>query len=106
MRRGPRCRVTGVSEPHLIASHIKPWSVSTNQEKIDGNNGLMLAPHIDHLFNDGFISFANDGTLLISTALDPKVFALWNLDDAMNVGPFTLEQGKYLEYHRNEIFQR
>ncbi len=65
----------------------------------------MLSPHIDHLFNDGFISFEDNGTILISTALDPKVFALWNLDAVLNVGPFTPEQAQYLEYHRNEIFQ-
>ena len=106
MRRGPRCRVTGVSEPHLIASHIKPWSVSTNDERIDGNNGLMLAPHIDHLFNDGFISFDDDGTLLISSALDTKVFTMWNLDSTLNVGPFTSEQAHYLAYHRTEIFEK
>jgi len=106
LRRGPRCRVTGVSEPHLIASHIKPWSASTNQERIDGNNGLMLAPHIDHLFNDGFISFEDNGALLISSALDAKVFAMWGLENTANVGPFTPEQSHYLAYHRNEIFQR
>jgi putative restriction endonuclease len=106
MRRGPRCRVTGVSEPHLIASHIKPWSVSTNEERIDGNNGLMLAPHIDHLFNYGFISFEDDGTLLISSSLDTKVFTMWKLDSTLNVGPFTSEQSHYLAYHRTEIFEK
>lgn len=105
MRRGPRCRVTGVSEPHLIASHIQPWSVSTNEERIDGNNGLMLAPHIDHLFNYGFISFEDDGTLLISSALDTKVLRMWKLDSTLNVGPFTSEQSHYLAYHRTKIFE-
>ena len=106
MRRGPRCRVTGVSEPHLIASHIQPWSVSTSEQRIDGNNGLMLAPHIDHLFNDGFISFEDDGRLLVSSALDTKVLTRWNLDSTLNVGPFTSEQSHYLAYHRTEIFQK
>ena len=48
------CRVTGVSDPNfLIASHIKPWKVSDNAERLDGSNGLMLAPHIDRLFEKG-----------------------------------------------------
>ena len=106
LRRGPRCRVTGVGEPHLIASHIKPWGKSNNQERIDGNNGLMLAPHIDHLFNYGFISFNNDGTLLLSSALDKSVLTTWHLDDSLNVGPFTPEQCHYLEFHRTEVFQK
>jgi hypothetical protein len=66
----------------------------------------MLAPHIDHLFNDGFISFEDNGDLLISSALDAKVFAMWGLENTANVGPFTPEQSHYLAYHRNEIFQR
>jgi hypothetical protein len=55
--REPKCRITGVSNPrYLRASHIKPWRKSSDIEKIDGNNGLMLAPHVDFLFDRGFIS--------------------------------------------------
>ena len=44
------CRITGVSDPpFLIASHIKPWKVSSNDERLDGNNGLLLSPHLDNL---------------------------------------------------------
>jgi hypothetical protein len=48
------CRVTGVSDPrHLRASHIKPWRDSNNAERLSGANGLLLSPHIDHLFDQG-----------------------------------------------------
>ncbi|MGB9332880.1 MAG: HNH endonuclease signature motif containing protein, partial [Steroidobacteraceae bacterium] len=48
------CRVTGVLDRrHLRASHIKPWKVSDDREKIDGFNGLLLSPHIAHLFDRG-----------------------------------------------------
>ena len=104
INRGPRCRVTGVGEPHLIASHIKPWKDSTNDERIDGNNGLMLAPHIDHLFNDGYLSFKDDGTVLISDALDESVIERWNLATGMNVGVFADAQCAYLKYHRENVF--
>lgn len=104
INRGPRCRVTGVSEPHLIASHIKPWKDSSNEERIDGNNGLMLAPHIDHLFNDGFVSFADDGTVLISEALEKAVLKHWRLEGVINVGAFTPEQAAYLRFHRSHVF--
>jgi putative restriction endonuclease len=47
-----RCRVTGVSNPeHLRASHCKPWRDSNNDERLDGENGLLLTPSIDHLFD-------------------------------------------------------
>jgi HNH endonuclease len=59
------CRVTHVrSIKHLRASHIKPWKDSDDREKIDGANGLLLAPHVDHLFDRGFISFSGEGSLL------------------------------------------
>jgi hypothetical protein len=47
-----RCRLTGVDNPRsLIASHIKPWRSSSDTEKLDGYNGLLLAPHVDKLFD-------------------------------------------------------
>ena len=47
-----KCRITQVDDPdYLTACHIKPWSKSTNQERLDGNNGLLLSPHIHHLFD-------------------------------------------------------
>ena len=62
-----RCRLTGVENPvHLVASHCKPWRDSTNQERLDGENGLLLTPSIDHLFDRGFIGFENNGRLIIS----------------------------------------
>ena len=51
-KREASCRVTHVNDPvYLRASHIKPWRKSTDKEKLDGNNGLMLSPHIDMLFD-------------------------------------------------------
>lgn len=69
-----RCRITGVTNiRHLRASHIKPWSASTKEEKLDGFNGLLLSPHVDHLFDRGFISFKNTGELLVSDQLNPVI---------------------------------
>lgn len=49
-----RCRITGVENPvHLIASHCKPWRDATNEERLNGENGLLLTPSIDHLFDRG-----------------------------------------------------
>src|SRR5437899_4628334 len=61
------CRITGVTyQAHLFASHIKPWRESTNEERLNGENGLLLTPSIDHLFDRGFISFEDNGELIIS----------------------------------------
>ena len=61
------CRITRVDRPnHLVASHTKPWRDSSNSERLDPENGFMLTPTIDHLFDKGFISFEDNGDLLIS----------------------------------------
>ena len=53
-----RCRITGVENPvHLVASHCKPWRDSTNEARLNGENGLLLTPSIDHLFDRGFLGF-------------------------------------------------
>lgn len=100
------CRVTG--EPniqHLIASHIKPWAASNDSEKLSGCNGLLLSPHVDHLFDNGYISFQNNGQLLISTTLDASVLARWGIAANLNVGTFNAEQQNFLEYHRSNVFK-
>lgn len=100
------CRVTLVSDPtHLRASHIKPWRDSSDSEKIDGSNGLLLAPHIDHLFDRGYISFSDDGGLMVSPTLPLQITQAWHLLTDMNVGTFTNKQKTYLKYHRDNIFK-
>jgi hypothetical protein len=100
------CRITGVrSIKHLRASHIKPWSVSDNDEKLDGNNGLLLSPHVDHLFDRGFISFTPHGELLVSNELNISVLEKWSINPDHNVGTFSAKQNQYLEFHLDSIFQ-
>ncbi|WP_319825824.1 HNH endonuclease [Thalassovita sp.] len=101
------CRITGVANRrHLRASHIKPWRASTNFEKLDGNNGLLLSPHIDHLFDQGFISFADDGVLLVSPQTDADTLIRWGIEPGGNYGPFRSEQLPYLAFHREFVLKR
>lgn len=101
------CRITRVSNPaYLIASHIKPWRHGTNSERLSENNGLMLAPTADFLFDRGFISFG-DGRLLVSPVADEKSLVKLGVDPARppEVGEFTTAQEEFLEFHRAEIFR-
>jgi hypothetical protein len=101
LRVEPKCRLTGVTDPdHLIASHIKPWKDSTNEERLSGDNGLMLGPHVDHLFDNGYIGFTDVGDLLVSPRCPAAVLQAWGISDAINVGPFRLVQRSYLKFHR------
>lgn len=104
--REGQCRITHVDRPeHLVASHIKPWRVANNNERLDGENGLFLTPSIDHLFNDGFISFRDNGGLIISPVAHNESLVRMGVpnDEACNVGSFTQKQAEYLEYHRDSI---
>ena len=79
--REVRCRVTGVSEQrHLRASHIKPWRSSTDSERLNGANGLLLSPHIDHLFDQGLLTFTADQRLLVVPEVEHKLVDAWGID--------------------------
>jgi hypothetical protein len=101
------CRLTGVSDlRHLRASHIKPWRASTSVQKLDGNNGLLLSPHVDHLFDWGFISFNDDGTLLVAECFDREILRRWGIASSCPQVPFRQEQLGYLAFHREFVFMR
>lgn len=101
-----RCRLTGVSDSRfLIASHIKPWRLCDDREKLDGNNGLLLSPHIDKLFDQGWISFNDNGELILATSTIDSLMHMWNLPTSLNVGEFNPDQQRYLMFHRKKIFR-
>ena len=101
------CRLTGVTDARLLrAGHIKPWAVSTNSERLDGHNGLMLTPSADHLFDQGFISFSDEGDLMIATTyIDAADVKRMGLSLRANVGPFSRKQRHYLAFHREHVFK-
>jgi hypothetical protein len=109
MRIERRCRITGVNNlSHLLASHCKPWRDSSNEERLNGENGLLLTPSIDHLFDRGFIGFENSGNLIISpVAHRPSLQKMGvETERLINVGVFTEGQRHFLEFHRNAVLLR
>lgn len=103
------CRITGVHRPdHLRASHCKPWRDSDNAERLNGENGLLLTPSIDHLFDRGFISFEDDGRLLVSPVAHRPSLSRMGIPQAgsTNVGRFRSGQSRFLQYHRDSVFLR
>lgn len=100
-----KCRLTGVDNlAFLVASHIKPWRVSTNEERLSGSNGLLLSPHVDKLFDRGWISFSDEGEILIAKQA-VAVAKAWGIDEGITVGKFNLKQQAFLEYHRQKIYK-
>ena len=86
-----KCRVTGVTQnEYLRASHSKPWCDSTNDERLNGENGLLLTPDVDHSFDRGFVGFEGNGDVLVSPVADSQSFEKIGLTAEMlkNVGRF------------------
>jgi hypothetical protein len=102
-----RCRITGVTNPdYLRASHTKPWRDASNDERLDGENGLLLTPDVDLLFDRGLISFEDRGDVLVSPVADLAAMERMGITAEMlrNVGSFSVGQREYLSVHRESVF--
>lgn len=102
------CPVTKIADERLlIASHIKPWSMSNEEEQIDRNNGFLLSPLIDKLFDKGFITFMDDKTIRLSRWISPDTWKKTGLTDKKYIEalPLNEERLEYLHFHQHYIFE-
>ncbi|MGF6986573.1 putative restriction endonuclease [Paraburkholderia atlantica] len=100
-----RCAVSDCALLRILkASHIKPWRDSTNSERLDKYNGVLLNPNIDALFDEGYISFLNNGKILISPHVDASSIAIL-LHGSKDKVRFSPEHFPYLEHHRLHVFK-
>lgn len=99
-----KCCVTGCSFVSVLrASHIKPWRDSTNAERLDKFNGLLLSPNLDALFDKGLITFSDSGDVLKSKLLSADVCKALGVSMEAKVN---LKSGhaKYMAWHRERVF--
>lgn len=104
----PFCPITMINEESLlIASHIKPWAVSDSKERIDPNNGFILSPLYDKLFDRGYITFTDDKRVTISNWLSRQVKERIGIKDnqLFQFLPINDARAHYLEYHRSTVFK-
>ncbi len=100
-----KCCLCGVSNPSLlIASHIKPWAESDSHEKLDYNNGFLMCPNHDKLFDSGLITFDSEGNIIVSESLSETDKIFMNVNSKMKI-KLTEGNKKYLEFHRNNVFK-
>jgi len=101
-----KCPITGIDDIRVLtASHIKPWTQATNQERLDVSNGFLFSPTFDRLFDRGIISFSNDKNLLVSKSFSEKNLQRLNLRNNQIIQDLPIiGREAYLEYHRNKIF--
>jgi putative restriction endonuclease len=104
-RHKGRCLLTEIDMPDLLrASHIKPWAKSSHKERVDPDNGLLLAVHLDGLFDKGLISFDESGKILISEKVTPVTRLALSLDAGWQLKISGGQQAEYLRYHRAHRF--
>jgi len=99
------CAVTGCENKSILrASHIKPWKNSNNKERLSTFNGLLLTANFDLLFDQGLITFCNQGNIIISNNLDEKTQSILGVDRDITID-LTVEHLPFMEFHRDKVFQ-
>lgn len=103
-----RCPITGIDDSRILnASHIKPWTQATNQERLDTNNGFLFSPTFDRLFDRGMVSFSNDKSLMVSPSFSGENLSRLNIRRNQIITNLpVVGREEYLEYHRSKIFLR
>lgn len=100
---GSRCPVTGLAEPKLLrASHIRPWSESSNADRLDPENGLLLAAGLDAAFDCGFVGFDDSGALLVKPGFPVSGLMALGIPEKSAIPPAFLTAARLaqLAYHR------
>lgn len=101
-----RCVLTDVYHPELLrASHIKPWGVSTNRERLDIFNGLLFAVHLDALFDRALITFEGSGDMLVSETLSDQERAVFGLASPTRKLLLSVAHLDYMSHHRERFSQ-
>ena len=96
------CKLTNI----LIASHIKPWRNSSNPERLDVFNGLLLTPNYDKLFDLGFISFDDNGEIIFSKEFPKSERQILGIDNHTHLITVDERHLHYLKFHReNRLIQ-
>lgn len=100
------CSITGLQNISLLrASHIKPWKDSNNQERLNPFNGLLLIPNFDFSFDSGYITFQNNGDIIVSQRLSLSARKVLDVKENVRLRRVFPENKEYLEFHRNEVFK-
>jgi putative restriction endonuclease len=101
-----KCVVTGIDNPKLlVASHIKPWSICNNSERVDTENGLLLSANMDKLFDCGLITFTDGGKMFISSFVGRENEKRLHISNRVTIDlKATKTMLNYMEYHRDVLF--
>ena len=86
----------------LISSHIVPWSECTDDERLDVDNGILLSPDVDALFDKHLISFSDEGELITSNAISKDELSKLGIRNDIRIN-VSVGMRKYLKRHREKM---
>lgn len=99
-----KCAVTNFNKLDiLIASHIVPWSKASDHERLDVNNGLLLSPTYDALFDKHLITFDNNGKIQLSEKIEFSAYQKIGVTGKEQITDLSMYNIQYLDRH-NQIF--
>lgn len=101
-----RCAITGLAVPELLrASHAKPWAdCESDAERLDVHNGLLLAPHLDALFDCGLMTVDPGGQVSFSRSIEPDALHRLGVLGPLRVA-LVAGHMRFLEWHRDRVFR-
>ena len=100
---GGKCPITGIDvKSILISSHIVSWSESNDEERLDVENGILLSPLFDSLFDRHLISFQDTGEIIVSNILNEENVKRIGLSGDIKIS-VTEGMKKYLKIHRSKL---
>jgi hypothetical protein len=77
---------------------------SDNRERLSQENGILLSPTFDKLFDSGFISFRDTGALMFSNHFSDDNFKRVNFPTDKVDLMISSEMKTFLEFHRDVVF--
>ncbi|NNA41283.1 HNH endonuclease [Pseudomonas lundensis] len=99
------CAVSGIALASMLrASHIKPWRDATHLERLDPFNGLLLTPNLDQAFDQGLISFTDEGDIVIAQTLTTEMQRALGINPQCRLRSLHDRHLNYLAWHREHVF--
>lgn len=99
-----RCAASGFNDTRiLIASHILPWKESVDEQRLDVDNGILLSPDYDALFDKHLISFETSGKIILSSHFSSDSLKTLGITGKEKIKGLTVGNKEYLNHHNQHI---
>lgn len=100
-----QCTICGIELPELLkASRSKPWKDSTDLERVNPYNGMILCCNHDALYEKGFIAFDGQGKIHISSEIPEADYEKYGIHNKMKIAR-TEKNKPFFKWHKRHLFR-